>query len=41
MTINDTLTEPELFCDVACLMYDSTDPKSFEYIARIFMVLIF
>lgn len=38
MTLNDNLTEPELMCDVVCLMYDATDPKSFEYIARIFLV---
>jgi hypothetical protein len=27
-------------CDVSCLMYDSTDPKSFEYIATSFLVII-
>ncbi|XP_054155369.1 mitochondrial Rho GTPase 1-like [Oppia nitens] len=36
-TLNDRLSEPELICDVACLMYDSTDPKSFEFIARTFL----
>lgn len=35
--LNDKLTEPELICDVACLLYDSTDDRSFEYIARIFL----
>lgn len=35
--LSDKLSEPELFCDVVCLMYDSSDPKSFEYIARIFL----
>ena len=34
---SEDLSEPELFCDVVCLMYDSSDPKSFEYIARIFL----
>ncbi|CAG2106672.1 unnamed protein product [Medioppia subpectinata] len=37
LTLNDRLTEPELICDVSCLMYDSTDPKSFEYIATNFL----
>lgn len=35
--LSDKLSEPELFCDVVCLMYDSSDSKSFEYIARIFL----
>jgi Ras family protein T1 len=37
LSLNDKLTEPELLCDVSCLMYDSTDQKSFEYIARNFL----
>ena len=24
-------------CDVACLVYDSSNPRSFEYIARIYI----
>lgn len=35
--LSDKLSEPELFCDVICLMYDSSNPKSFEYVARIFL----
>lgn len=35
--MNDTLTPPELYCDVVCLMYDSSHPHSFEYVARIFL----
>lgn len=35
--LNDKLSEPELVCDVACLLYDCTDSKSFEYIARIYL----
>ncbi|XP_021068358.1 mitochondrial Rho GTPase 1 [Mus pahari] len=30
------LTEAETICDVVCLVYDVTNPKSFEYCARIF-----
>ncbi|XP_035224430.1 mitochondrial Rho GTPase 1-like isoform X5 [Stegodyphus dumicola] len=35
--MNDTLTPPELFCDVVCLMFDASHSRSFEYIARIFL----
>ncbi|XP_022247922.1 mitochondrial Rho GTPase 1-like isoform X2 [Limulus polyphemus] len=35
--INDTLTPPELQCDVVCLMYDASHSRSFEYIARIYL----
>lgn len=38
LSLEDRLTEPELMCDVSCLMYDSTDPKSFEFIANAFLV---
>lgn len=38
--MNDTLTPPELYCDVVCLMYDSSHARSFEYIARLFLVSI-
>lgn len=27
-----------LTADVACLLYDSTDPESFRYVANIFLV---
>lgn len=36
--MNDTLTPPELYCDVVCLMYDASHSRSFEYIARLFLV---
>lgn len=33
----DPLQPQEVHCDVACLVYDSNNPKSFEYIARIYI----
>lgn len=33
---SEFLTEAEIVCDVVCLVYDVTNPKSFEYCARIF-----
>lgn len=39
--MNDTLTPPELYCDVVCLMYDASHSRSFEYVARLFLVSIF
>ena len=36
-SLADRLTEPELLCDVVCLMYDVTNPRSFEYVARIYL----
>lgn len=33
----DPLQPAEVLCDVACLTYDISDPKSFEYIARIYI----
>lgn len=33
----DPLQPQEVICDVACLVYDISDPKSFEYIARIYI----
>lgn len=36
-TLTDKLTQPELLCDVVCLMYDVSNPRSFEYIARIYL----
>ncbi|XP_023575623.1 mitochondrial Rho GTPase 1 [Octodon degus] len=33
---SEFLTEAEIICDVVCLVYDVTNPKSFEYCARIF-----
>lgn len=34
----DTLSAVELNCDVVCLLYDVTNPKSFEYCARMYKV---
>lgn len=33
----DPLQPQEINCDVACLLYDATNPHSFEYIARIYI----
>ncbi|XP_011201086.1 mitochondrial Rho GTPase isoform X3 [Bactrocera dorsalis] len=33
----DPLQPQEVNCDVACLVYDSSNPRSFEYIARIYI----
>lgn len=33
----DPLQPSEVNCDVACLVYDMNNPKSFEYIARIYI----
>ena len=35
---SEFLTEAEILCDVVCLVYDVSNPKSFEYCARIFKV---
>ncbi|XP_071057642.1 mitochondrial Rho GTPase isoform X2 [Onthophagus taurus] len=35
--LSDPLLPQEVQCDVACLMYDCSNPKSFEYITRIFI----
>ena len=35
---SEFLTEAEIICDVVCLVYDVSNPKSFEYCARIFKV---
>lgn len=34
----EMLTPTELDCDVACLMYDVTNPHSFEFCARMYLV---
>lgn len=36
-SLTERLAEPELLCDVVCLTYDLSNPKSFEYIARIYL----
>lgn len=38
--VSDPLLPHEVQCDVACLMYDVNNPKSFEYIARIYIVSV-
>ncbi|XP_026480330.1 LOW QUALITY PROTEIN: mitochondrial Rho GTPase-like [Ctenocephalides felis] len=35
--LTDPLMPDEVNCDVACLLYDTCDDKSFEYIARIYI----
>ncbi|UYV79795.1 RHOT2 [Cordylochernes scorpioides] len=35
-SLNTTISKLDKFCDVACLVYDTSFGKSFEYIARIF-----
>lgn len=37
-SVSDPLLPSEVQCDVACLVYDINNPKSFEYIARIYIV---
>jgi Ras family protein T1 len=37
MGLADILSGDELSCDVVCLLYDVTNPKSFEYCARMYM----
>ncbi|XP_076149825.1 mitochondrial Rho GTPase 1b isoform X1 [Alosa pseudoharengus] len=32
----DFLSDPELSCDVVCLIYDASNPFSFEYCAKVF-----
>lgn len=36
--ITDALMPNEVQCDVACLVYDASNPVSFEYVARIYLV---
>lgn len=36
--VSDPLLPHEVQCDVACLMYDINNPKSFEFIARVYIV---
>lgn len=40
LNVQDALTPAEIQCDVAALVYDASNPKSFEYIARIYIVSI-
>jgi len=34
----DFLPSAEILCDVACLVFDVSDPKSFEFVARTYLV---
>lgn len=38
MNVQDALAPAEIECDAAALVYDTSNPKSFEYIARIYIV---
>lgn len=38
--VQDALTPAQIQCDAAALVYDASNPKSFEYIARIYIVSI-
>lgn len=40
LNVQDALTPAEIQCDAAALVYDASNPKSFEYIARIYIVSI-
>ncbi|KAL0121330.1 hypothetical protein PUN28_006691 [Cardiocondyla obscurior] len=37
LNVQDALTPSEIQCDAAALVYDASNPKSFEYIARIYI----
>lgn len=37
-SLTDVLSPIELHCDVCCLVYDISNPRSFEFVARIFLV---
>ncbi|XP_044596370.1 mitochondrial Rho GTPase isoform X2 [Cotesia glomerata] len=37
MNVQDALTPAQIQCDAAALVYDASNPKSFEYIARIYI----
>lgn len=36
--ISDALMPTEVLCDICCLVYDISNPRSFEFIARIYLV---
>jgi Ras family protein T1 len=38
--VSEPLQPSEVQCDVACLVYDMCNPKSFEYVARIYLVSV-
>ena len=37
-SLTDMLSPIDLHCDVCCLVYDISNPRSFEFAARIFLV---
>lgn len=37
VTMSEMLTPTELDCDVACLLYDVTNPRTFEFCARMYL----
>ena len=37
--VTDALMPSEVQCDVSCLVYDVSDPRSFEFVARIYLVI--
>ena len=41
VAVSDMLSPTETNCDVACLLYDVTNPRSFEFCARMYLVSIF
>jgi len=38
VAVSDMLSPTETNCDVACLLYDVTNPRSFDFCARMYMV---
>ena len=38
LAASDGLTAAQTNCDVICLVYDASNPRSFEYCARIYLV---
>ena len=40
LTASDGLTSEQAHSDVVCLVYDASNPRSFEYCARIYLVSI-
>jgi Ras family protein T1 len=40
LNIQDALIPAQIHCDVCALVYDASNPKSFEYVARIYIVSI-
>lgn len=35
---SEPLMPPDVRCDVACLVYDSSHTRSFEYVAKVYLV---